>query len=153
MRQKTALVAYLAAAAALLCPSAALGANAGASAEAQAIESLNHIRASNGLAPLRTSKSLSQSADAYSRHMLVHDFFGHQARIPVASRFHTVGETLAGHSGFQPGARRTVRQWMSSPPHRAVLRSSAFRLVGMGMERGRLDGRATTMWVAHVARR
>ena len=153
MRQKTALVACVAAAAALLSPGAASGADAGVSVEAQAIESLNQIRASNGLAPLRTSNSLSQSADAYSRHMLVHDFFGHQARIRVASRFHTVGETLAWHSGFQPGARRTVRQWMASPPHRAVLLSSAFRLVGMGMERGRLDGRATTMWVAHVARR
>ena len=153
MRQKTALVACVAAAAALLSPGAASGADAGVSVEAQAIESLNQIRASNGLAPLRTSNSLSQSADAYSRHMLVHDFFGHQARIRVASRFHTVGETLAWHSGFQPGARRTVRQWMASPPHRAVLLSSAFRLVGMGMERGRLDGRAATMWVAHVARR
>ena len=153
MRQKTALVACVAAAAALLSPGAASGADAGVSVEARAIESLNQIRASNGLAPLRTSNSLSQSADAYSRHMLVHDFFGHQARILVASRFHTVGETLAWHSGFQPGARRTVRQWMASPPHRAVLLSSAFRLVGMGMERGRLDGRAATMWVAHVARR
>jgi uncharacterized protein YkwD len=153
MRRKIALVAYVAAAAALLCPSAAFGADAGLSAEAQAIESLNQIRASNGLAPLRTSNSLSKSADAYSRHMLAHDFFGHQARIRVASRFHTVGETLAWHSGFQPGARRTVRQWMASPPHRAVLLSSAFRLVGMGMERGRLEGQATTMWVAHVARR
>ena len=153
MRQKTALVACVAAAAALLSPGAASGADAGVSVEAQAIESLNQIRASNGLAPLRTSNSLSQSADAYSRHMLVHDFFGHQARIRVASGFHTVGETLAWHSGFQPGARRTVRQWMASPPHRAVLLSSAFRLVGMGMERGRLDGRATTIWVAHVARR
>jgi uncharacterized protein YkwD len=153
MRQKTALVAYVAAAAALLCPAAAFGADAGVSAEAKAIESLNQIRESNGLARLRTSNSLAQSADAYSRHMLLHDFFGHQARIRAASRFHTVGETLAWHSGWQPGPRRTVRQWMASPPHRAVLLSPAFGLVGMGMERGRLDGRATTMWVAHVARR
>jgi uncharacterized protein YkwD len=153
MRRKSALVAYVAAAAALLCPAAASGADAGVSAEAQAIESLNQIRESRGLARLRASNSLAHSANAYARYMLVNDFFGHQARIRVAGRFHTVGETLAWHSGWQAGPRRTVRQWMASPPHRAVLLSPAFRLVGMGMERGRLDDSATTMWVAHVGRR
>jgi uncharacterized protein YkwD len=152
MRRRAAVVAVLAAAATLLCPAATF-ADAGVHAEAQAIETLNQIRASQGLASLHASKSLAQSADAYSRYMLLNDFFGHQARIPVASRFHTAGETLAWHSGWQPGPRRTVHQWMASPPHRAVLLSPAFRLVGMGMERGRLDGRAVTMWVAHVGHR
>ncbi len=152
MRRTSALLAVMATAIALLCPAAA-NADADVDAEMRAVESLNTIRASNGLASLSVSRSLANSASAYSRYMLDNDFFGHQARIPVASRFRTAGETLAWHSGLKPGPRQTVRQWMASPPHRAVLMSSAFRQVGMGMERGRLNGRATTMWVAHFGRR
>ena len=151
MRRRTALMVVLATALATLCPSVA-SASAAASAEARAIASLNKIRASHGLAPLRASRSLARSANAYAHYMLKNDFFGHQARIRVASRFRTAGETLAWHSGYRPGARSTVRQWMASPPHRAVLLSSGFRMVGMGMERGRMGSRPTTMWVAHVGR-
>jgi uncharacterized protein YkwD len=143
----------VAAVAALLWPGAAFAGGHGASAEAQAIGALNEIRASNGLAPLRASRSLARSANAYSRHMLEIDFFGHQPRIPVAAGFRTAGETLAWHSGYSPGAKRTVRAWMASPPHRAVLMSSAYSMVGMGMEMGDLSGRATTMWVAHFGHR
>lgn len=150
MRRTSALLVYVAAAVALLCPSSAFAAEG---AEARAIESLNSIRQSHGLASLRASKSLAQSANAYSRRMLVQDFFGHQPRISVASGFRTAGETLAWHSGRQPGPRRTVRRWMNSPPHRAILLSPAFRMVGMGMEQGRLSGRSATMWVAHFGRR
>jgi uncharacterized protein YkwD len=153
MGRTSALVALLATAVGLLCPNAASAANAGAGAEAQAIASLNQIRTSNGLAPLRASGSLAHSANAYARYMLANDFFGHQARIRVASQFRTAGETIAWHSGFQAGPRRTVRQWMASPPHRAVLLSSAFRMVGMGMEPGRLGSRPVAMWVAHLGRR
>jgi uncharacterized protein YkwD len=153
MGRTSALVALLATAVGLLCPSVTSAANAGAGAEAQAIASLNQIRTSNGLAALRASRSLAHSANAYARYMLDNDFFGHQARIRVASQFRTAGETIAWHSGSQAGARRTVRQWMASPPHRAVLMSSAFRMVGMGMERGRMGSRLVTMWVAHLGHR
>jgi uncharacterized protein YkwD len=153
MRRTSALVAYMAVATALLCPTAASASSADAEAEAQAIASLNEIRAANGLSSLRSSTSLANSSGAYARYMLRNDFFGHQARIRVARQFRTAGETLAWHSGWSAGPRRTVRQWMNSPPHRAVLMSSAFRQVGMGMERGRLGGQATTMWVAHFGRR
>jgi uncharacterized protein YkwD len=153
MRRTSALVAYLAVAMALLFPTAASAASADAEAEARAIASLNQIRAANGLAELRASKSLAGSAGAYAQYMLRNDFFGHQARIRVASQFRTAGETLAWHSGWSAGPRRTVRQWMNSPPHRAVLMSSAFSQVGMGMVRGRLGQQATTMWVAHFGHR
>jgi uncharacterized protein YkwD len=151
MRRPSALVAFVAVAAAMLCPGSAFAAVD--EAEGEAIAGLNEIRAAHGLAPLRASRALSRSANAYSRRMLKGEFFGHQARIPVASRFRTAGETLAWHSGWQPTPHRTLRQWMNSPPHRAVLLSSAFSMVGMGMERGRLGGRATTMWVAHFGHR
>jgi uncharacterized protein YkwD len=153
VRRTSALVACVAVATALLCPGSAFAAAAGVSAEAKAIGALNEIRAANGLAPLRTSRSLARSANAYSRHMLDNDFFGHQARIPVAAGFRTAGETLAWHSGHSAGAKRTVRAWMASPPHRSVLMSSAYSMVGMGMEMGHLGSRATTMWVAHFGHR
>ena len=152
MCRTSAPLAVMAIVVALLCPAAA-NADADVDVEMRAIQSLNQIRTSNGLASLSVSPSLANSASAYSRYMLDNNFFGHQTRIRVASRFRTAGETLAWHSGSRPGPRRTVRQWMASPPHRAVLMSSAFRQVGMGMERGRLNGRATTMWVAHFGRR
>ncbi len=153
MRRSSSLMAYVAVAVALLCPSAASAGATDAEAEARAIASLNQIRAANGLSSLRVSSNLASSASAYARYMLRNDFFGHQARIRVASQFRTAGETLAWHSGWSAGPRQTVRQWMNSPPHRAVLMSSAFRQVGMGMVRGRLSQQATTMWVAHFGRR
>jgi uncharacterized protein YkwD len=149
-----ALAVLLATVGSLLGGGAALaGAGAGASAESRAIASLNQIRTSQGLAALRTSRSLGDSANGYARTMLEGNFFGHQARIPVASRFRTAGETLAWHTGWRAAPRRTVRRWMASPSHRAILLSGAFRMIGMGMERGRLGGRPATMWVAHVGRR
>jgi uncharacterized protein YkwD len=154
MCRRLALMVLLATVGSLLgAGAAAAAADTGASAERQAIDSLNQIRRSQGLAPLRASRSLGNSASRYARAMLAGDFFGHQARIPVASRFRTAGETLAWHSGRQAAPRRTIRQWMASPPHRAILLSSAFSMVGMGMERGRLGRTMATMWVAHFGHR
>jgi uncharacterized protein YkwD len=145
MRRTSGFMACFAALVALLCPSVA-----SASAEAEAIETLNKVRQGNGVAPLRTSRSLSASAARYARQMLARDYFGHLARIAVGARFRSAGETLAMHSGSRPAPRRTIGQWMASPPHRAVLLSGSFRMVGMGMARGDFAGRQATLWVAHV---
>jgi uncharacterized protein YkwD len=113
---------------------------------------VNQIRRAHGLAGLRPSFSLFVSAKLYARRMIRSDYFGHQARIPVARRFRQAGETLAWHSGWRVSPRRTVGQWMSSPSHRAVLLSSRFTRIGVGRARGRYAGRTATMWVAHVGR-
>jgi uncharacterized protein YkwD len=145
MRRISGFAACFAVLVALLCPGAA-----SAGPEAEAIDTLNKIRKSSGLRALRTSASLTASARRYARTMLARDYFGHLSRIPVAARFRAAGETLAMHSGSNPAARRTIGQWMASPPHRAVLLSGAYRLVGMGMARGDFAGRRMTLWVAHV---
>jgi uncharacterized protein YkwD len=113
---------------------------------------INQIRRAHGLNYVRPSYSLFVSAKLYARRMIRSDYFGHQARIPVARRFRLAGETLAWHSGWRLSPRRTVGRWMASPPHRAVLLSSRFSRIGVGRARGRYAGRMATMWVAHVGR-
>jgi uncharacterized protein YkwD len=115
-------------------------------------DKINKIRRAHGIARMRPSFSLFISAGRYARQMMRSDYFGHLARIPVTRRFRMTGETLAWHSGWRLSPRRTVRQWMGSPSHRAILLSSSFTRLGVGRARGNYGGRRATMWVAHVAK-
>jgi uncharacterized protein YkwD len=142
------LTGLLAAAAALL-PAAP----AAADAEGDAVDQLNQVRAANGLSALRSSPALGRSATRYARQMIRADYFGHSSKIAVSSGFESAGETLALHDGLAPQPGRTISSWMSSPGHRAVLLSSRFRWVGMGLARGRIGSRLVTVWVAHVGAR
>jgi uncharacterized protein YkwD len=132
---------------------AAFAAPAAAAPAGDAIDQLNDIRRANGLAPLRQSPSLARSSTRYARQMVRADFFGHSSRIAVSSQFGRAGETLALHNGWSPQAGQTVSSWMGSPGHRAVLLSSSFRWVGMGLARGKIGSRLVTVWVAHVGAR
>jgi uncharacterized protein YkwD len=132
---------------------AAIAGPAAAAPSHDAIDQLNDIRRSNGLAPLRQSPSLDRSSTRYARQMIRADFFGHSARIAVGSQFERSGETLALHDGWAAQAGQTITSWMNSPGHRAVLLSSRFRWVGMGLARGRIGSRLVTVWVAHVGAR
>jgi uncharacterized protein YkwD len=122
-------------------------------AELRMVSAINHIRHAYGLSRLKPAYSLFVSAKLYSHRMMRSDYFGHLSRIPVASRWRTAGETLAWHSGWRLRPRGTVRQWMASPPHRALLLSSRFSRIGVGRTRGRYGRMAATMWVAHFGRR
>jgi uncharacterized protein YkwD len=130
-----------------------LPSTAAASAERSAVDALNDVRRAHGLPALHVSAQLERSSGRYARRMLRSQFFGHQARIAVGGGFRAAGETLAWHSGWRPSPRLTVRRWMNSPPHRAVLLSRRFDFVGMGMVRGHYGGGRATMWVAHVGAR
>ena len=147
MRSFSAFVACFATFVALLCPGVAF-----AGPQAKALETLNEIRQSYGLPALRGSANLERSARRYAGRMLRGGYFGHAARIAVAARFRSAGETLAWHSGGRAQPRRTIRSWMNSPTHRALLLSPHFRWVGLGMKRGRLGGRRVTVWVGHLGR-
>jgi uncharacterized protein YkwD len=122
-------------------------------AEVKMFKKINRIRSAHGLAKFRPSYSLFVTAKVYARRMMRWDYFGHQARIPVASKWRTAGETLAWHRGWRLRPRGTVRRWMRSPGHRAILLSSRYRRLGVGRARGRFAGSRATMWVAHVGRR
>jgi uncharacterized protein YkwD len=150
VRRTPALLACACTAAALLLPAAPAVA---ADAEHEAIDALNDVRRAHGLHALRVSKSLNRSSGRYARRMIRQDFFGHAAHIQVAGGFRSAGETLAWHGGWHARPRRTVSRWMNSPGHRAVLLSPGFRLVGMGLAKGKLGSRVATTWVAHVGSR
>jgi uncharacterized protein YkwD len=121
--------------------------------EVKMVKKINHIRSAYGIPKFRGSLSLLYSATSYAHRMMSSDYFGHQARIPVASGWSTAGETLSWHRGWRFQPRRTVSRWMNSPSHRAILLSSRFRRIGVGKARGNYAGGRATMWVAHVARR
>ena len=114
------------------------------------LAAVNTVRAKHGLAALRGSPSLRRSARRYARWMLRKDYFGHLSRIRASSHFSLLGEALAWHSGRRAGVSRTVRAWMHSPPHRALLLHPGFRFLGAGMARGRLGRRGVTAWVLHL---
>jgi uncharacterized protein YkwD len=111
------------------------------------LKAVNDVRAQHGLVPFRGSGSLHRSAGAYARWMLRANFFGHLSSIRASSRFSTLGEALAWHSGTKPRVGRTVRGWMRSPTHRALILNGRFRWLGAGLAHGRLSGRRGTTWV------
>ena len=144
-----ALLACAAVAVALLTPAPAIASRA----EHKAIDALNEVRHAHGLPALRVADALNHSSGRYAKRMLRTDYFGHAAHIQVAGSFRSAGETLAWHSGRHPQPRRTIRRWMASPSHRAILLSPSFHWVGIGLARGRLGSRVVTAWVAHVGAR
>ena len=116
------------------------------------VREMNRVRAKHGLQPLRRSPSLHHSSSRFARWLMNHDLFGHRARIAVASRFQWAGENLELHLGWNPRPRETVRRWLGSSEHRAVMLSSEWRWVGVGRSRGRFNSNTATIWVAHFGR-
>jgi uncharacterized protein YkwD len=113
------------------------------------LRAVNAVRAEHGLHRLRAAPKLGRSAGRYARWMLRHDYFGHLNRIRASGIFSLLGENLAWHSGRRPRVGLTVRQWMGSAAHRALILHRSFRWVGAGMARGRLGSRMVTAWVLH----
>jgi uncharacterized protein YkwD len=85
--------------------------------------------------------------------MWLRSFFGHgssdgtpfdvRVRRYVGDR--AVGETLAWLTGRRAVARRVVRMWRDSPPHRAILLAPGFRRIGIARRHG--------LWTADFASR
>jgi uncharacterized protein YkwD len=125
-------------------------ANAGEPAERAMLLKVNEVRAAHGLRPLREAPRLERSAGRYARWILRADRFEHQSRIQASSRFRRLGENLSLHGGHRPRVRYTVRAWMHSPGHRALLLSRGFRWLGAGKAAGRYGGRSATTWVLHL---
>jgi uncharacterized protein YkwD len=138
----------------MLACGAALAAPAGAQANAKELQhrmlgAVNAVRAQHGLGAFGASRSLNRSAGRYARWMLRTDYFGHLGRIRASSRFSLLGENLAWHPGRRSRTSYTVRRWMKSPAHRALILYPGFRWLGAGMARGSLGGRRVTAWVLH----
>lgn len=114
---------------------------------------INTVRAYAGLHPLRLSSSLNRSSGRYSRYLMRHNRFGHASRIRASRRFRMLGEVLEMHRGWRAQVRGTLRAWLRSPGHRAVLLSPRFRWIGLGRATGRFHGRRSTIWVSQLGRR
>lgn len=122
------------------------------SAQKIMVRELNEVRAAHGLRQLRPAKRLHGSANGYARWMIRHDWFGHRGA-HSSRTFRSSGEILELHRGRRARVARTLRMWMRSPGHRALILSAGFRYVGAGKSRGRFRGRRTTVWVVHFGGR
>src|SRR5436190_17842567 len=106
------------------------------------VKRINHVRARHGLKPVAASRIVHRAAIRHSDDMMWRDYFSHTSptgstmvdRILktgyVSGYSWAAGETLAWGWGTKTGARATVRAWMHSPEHRAILLSPKYRVVG-----------------------
>jgi uncharacterized protein YkwD len=128
--------------------------------ERQVLKLVNKQRAAHHLSPLRAQSSLVRSARRHTRNMAAAPFFSHvspNGRTPgqraIAAGYRTrgfhswsIGEAIAWGTGGYASPAQIVRDWMKSPPHRAIL-LGRFRDAGIGVAVGtfesggmRLDG-------------
>jgi uncharacterized protein YkwD len=135
-----------------LVPTGAMAAVGGPAAEGALVDAVNQVRHRHGLRPLRLSAPLAHSAGRLAGVLMEKDLLAHVGGVDLPGRFRARGEALAMHPGWRPRARRTVRVWMRSAAHRAVL-LGRFRHAGAGMKRGRFGRSLATVWVLHVGRR
>jgi uncharacterized protein YkwD len=122
---------------------------------------VNRKRTASGLKPLKLDRRLQKAATRHARDMLRNHFFAHQRpggpsltqRLDRAGwHGHAWGETIAYGCGSMGTPRATLRMWMNSPPHRAILLSGTYRNGGLGVTGSALCG-SGSMWVLDVGRK
>jgi uncharacterized protein YkwD len=118
-----------------------------AGSEQQVLTLLNQIRRQHGLGPLALSTPLRSAARSHSADMLQNGYFDHNspsegwdARVARYLTSSLLGETIARGRGATGSAAGVVSQWMRSSQHRRVILTAGFRLVGIGVAAGTLDG-------------
>jgi uncharacterized protein YkwD len=123
---------------------------------------VNAERAAHGVRALRWDGRLSRAATRHARDMVRHGYVGHQrgggaeldARLARAGWHGSAwGETIAYGCGRAGSPRRTVRSWMASSGHRAVILSGAYGRAGIGLARRAPVGCGGRTWVLDVGRR
>jgi uncharacterized protein YkwD len=141
-------LAFACVALSLLMPYEAPAAAKGRAAERGVVDAVNEARKNHGRRALSDSPTLARSAGRVAAELAKRDVFGHLGSAPAGSGVR--GEALALHRGWRARAKETVRRWLRSPSHRAVV-LGRFRAVGAGIKRGRIGRRLTTVWVLHVS--
>jgi uncharacterized protein YkwD len=111
------------------------------------IEEINDVRDRHGLHRLREAPKLTQSSRGYATHLIQADSFGHGSSYREAG-FRTSGEILAMRRGWSRRPLPTLRMWLRSPGHAAVILEPAFRYIGASPASGRYGDALTTVWVA-----
>ena len=129
--------------------------------ERKVIRIVNKIRAHKGLRRLKASRRLAKASNEHTGDMLRRDFLSHASsdgtampdrvrRYAGAKRW--IGENIAAVPG-RATARKAVRMWMNSPPHRAVLLAPAGRRIGVGKRRGKLGSASRAVITADLTSR
>jgi uncharacterized protein YkwD len=122
---------------------------------------VNRKRAANGLSALKLDRKMQKAATRHARDMVRHNYFGHQrpGGPDLTERLRRVdwhgsasGETIAYGCGSAGTPRATVRMWMHSPPHRAIILSGDYHHGGMGVTESAPCGTGS-MWVLDVGRK
>jgi uncharacterized protein YkwD len=113
------------------------------SSEASLLQTMNGVRASHHLAPLRVDIRLLRAARGHSADMMHRGYFAHGSvagrALAQGARGPVFGEDLAWATGLT--AQWVVDHWLASPSHRAVLLRPGFRRVGIGISFGTFAGR------------
>jgi len=127
---------------ALLLPATAAQARGLSSSEASLLNTMNAVRASRGLAPLRVDFHLARAARGHSADMMRRQYFAHGAvalrALRSGARGPLFGEDMAWSTGLT--AQWVVDSWLRSPRHRAILLRPGFRRVGIGIAYGTFAG-------------
>ena len=126
--------------------------SASASPATAMLKKVNQYRHNHGLRKVRFNRSLAHSAGAYSRYMMLHGYFGHDSHIHASHKFHMLGEIIEMHRGGA-GVRTAFKAWIHSPPHRAIILDSRFKMAGAGFVTGRFHGHRDTLWTMHFGRK
>jgi len=120
------------------------------------IQLVNKQRTSRGLAPVRAHVTLVKAARGHSAEMVHRHYFSHNSYNGTAfsSRLIYYGYKRAGYCSWSAGEciawgqgllgtpQAIVSAWMHSPPHRAIILTSRFRDVGVGVHSGSYMGGA-----------
>jgi uncharacterized protein YkwD len=138
MKREAIILAAACAAALFIGPASA---SAGALEQAT-LREINKARAEHDLGRLQAHSGLAAAAEDQSQWMAAHDVLGH--RYDLLDRLRSVtpsqdvwGETVAWMPGGRATmARRTVRAWLRSPPHREILLMAPLQLAGIAEATG-----------------
>jgi uncharacterized protein YkwD len=114
---------------------------------------INEVRAKRGLYGLRASPSLQRSSGVFSNRLMATNRFGHGSRVSASGSFRRLGEILAMRRGRRLKIRRTVRNWLRSPRHRAIVLTRSMRYAGASVTRGRFGRSRATIWVLQTGAR
>jgi uncharacterized protein YkwD len=115
------------------------------------MDAINAVRANAGLRQLKHSRRLVRTSANRAELMMREDFFAHPARLRVPT-FDRVGEILELHGGRRQRMSRTIRLWLNSYGHRAVMMSSHYRWIGAARAVGLYGGHRATVWVVRFGK-
>jgi uncharacterized protein YkwD len=124
------------------CPGAGAAGAAPGTQRAALLCVINRKRAAHGLRALKLDRRIQRAAGRHARDMKRHRYFAHQrAGGPdLTTRLRRAGwtgrawgEAIAYACGPAASPRATVRAWMNSPPHRAIILSGTYRSGGIGV--------------------